>query len=264
MTRKVFQFDLAPGIPILPGVLSCRNVGNWPVPRSFACIAALFALTLWALLVPSPGPAFAAPPDGVHEQAILYEEDTSDPKGRQFTGSVVWQTESIKFDGKPDEIAPRALVDFPPHGPRMTMSFRCNLDPSLPTTHVISLTFAVPADFNNGGIANVPGVLMKFNPQARGTPLAGLAVKVGDGSFLFGLAAELSQVKHNAKALREHAWFDIPIVYANQHRAILAVDKGRSGNKVFKTALTAWEQCPDVTQPAATAPKRDGSTGNAR
>ena len=38
------------------------------------------------------------------------------------------------------------------------------------------------------GVGNVPGILMKSNEQARGTPLAGLAVKVTDGFFLVGLS----------------------------------------------------------------------------
>jgi len=254
--RNVFRFDLAPDISVLLKVPDCRNRYD----RFAARLAVTLVLILGLALTPCAGAA-QMPADGVRERAVLYEEDPSS-QGQQFTGSVVWYTESIKADGKPDELAPRADVDFPSHGLRVTMSFRCNLDPSLPATHVINLTFVVPADFNNGGIASVPGILMKPNREARGTPLAGVAVKVGDGSFFFGLAPELSQAKHNAKALREHAWFAIPINYANQRRAILAVDKGRSGDEVFKTALAAWEQCPDATQPASTAP--DGGTGNAR
>jgi hypothetical protein len=40
--------------------------------------------------------------------------------------------------------------------------------------------------------------------------------------------------------LRERAWFDIPIVYVNQHRAILAVEKGLSGQRAFEPAFAAW------------------------
>jgi hypothetical protein len=58
----------------------------------------------------------------------------------------------------------------------------------------------------------------------------------------------------------ERAWFDIPIVYVNQRRAILAIDKGVSGEQVFKTVFTAWGQYPDATQPAATP--AEGDRGN--
>ena len=34
-------------------------------------------------------------------------------------------------------------------------------------------------------------------------------------------------------------------------RAILAIDKGSSGEQVFKTVLTEWGQYPEATQPEA-------------
>ena len=233
--------------------------------------ATALALTLGLFLTFCLDAALAASPessqqmlaDGVRESAVLYEEEPSDPKGSQFNGSVVWHTETIKTDGKPDKIAPRADIDIPSRGLRLTMSFGCNLDPSLPATEIINLVFAVPADFNNGGIANVPSILMKPNQEALPTPLAGLSIKVGDGSFLFGLATELSQVKHNAKAL-QHAWFFLPISYTSQRHATLSIDKGRSGEDVFQTALKTWEQCPKATQPGTTAPEHEDSPGNAR
>jgi hypothetical protein len=47
-------------------------------------------------------------------------------------------------------------------------------------------------------------------------------------------------VGRNVQLLRERAWFDIPIVYVNQHRAILAVEKGLSGQRAFEPAFAAW------------------------
>ncbi len=71
----------------------------------------------------------------------------------------------------------------------MTWSLRRNTDKALPASHTIEIMFTLPADFDQGGIGNVPGVLMKASEQARGVPLAGLAVKVTDGYFLIGLSA---------------------------------------------------------------------------
>ena len=204
------------------------------------------------------------PTDGVHERVVLYDEDPSDPKGRQFVGSVVWRTESIKAEGKPDELAAHADVDLPSRGLQLTMSLRRNLDPSLPASHVIDLTFRAPNDFDGGGIANVPGILMKSNEQARGTPLAGLAVKVTGGFFMVGLSNVATDRQRNAGLLVERTWFDVPIVYVNQRRAILAIDKGLSGEQVFKTVFTAWGQYPGAPQPAASVPERDGGNGGAR
>ena len=43
------------------------------------------------------------------QRVVLYNEDPSDPKGRQYVGSVIWRTEPITATGnqKPD-IAVRA------------------------------------------------------------------------------------------------------------------------------------------------------------
>jgi hypothetical protein len=202
--------------------------------------------------------------DRFNRHAILYEEDRSNPTGRQFPGSVTWHTETIKADGKPDELAANADVYIPERGLRMKVSVRRNLDPSLPASHVIELTCAVPADFGGGGIANVPGVLTKSNQQAKGVPLAGVAVKVTNGFFMVGLSAKTTDVERNLKLLLERAWFDIPIVYANQRRAILAIDKGEAGEQVFKTVFTAWGQYPDPIQPAAAIPERGSGDAGAR
>ena len=174
----------------------------------------------------------------VAQRVVLYDEDPSDPKGKQYVGSVIWRTEPIKATGnqKPD-IAVRADIDIPDRKFKMTISFRRNSDTSLPASHTAELTFA-PQD--GGGIGNVPGILMKSNEQARGTPLAGLAVKVTDGFFLVGLSNVDADRTRNLQLLKERSWFDIPLVYANQRRAIIAIEKGAPGERAFNEAFAAW------------------------
>ena len=177
----------------------------------------------------------------VAQRVVLYDEDPSDPKGKQFVGSVVWRTEPVKASGaqKPD-IAVRADIEIPDRKFKMTMSFRRNTDSSLPASHTAELTFNLPQDFSGGGVSNVPGILMKSNEQARGTPLAGLAVKVTDGFFLVGLSNVDADRTRNVQLLKERSWFDVPLVYANQRRAIIAVEKGAPGERAFNEAFAAW------------------------
>lgn len=214
-----------------------------------------------SLPMPPPPPA---PTDGLHQRAVLYDEDPASPTGRQFVGSVVWRIETIKAEGEPDELTAQADVDIPSRGLQMTMALRRNLDPSLSASHLIDLTFRVPTDFEGGGVANVPGILMKSNEQARGTPLAGLAVKVTGGVFMVGLSSAATNRERNLQVLSERTWFDIPIVYVNRRRAILAINKGSSGEQVFKTIFTAWGQYPDAMQPAAAIPEGDSGARGAR
>jgi hypothetical protein len=191
------------------------------------------------------------------------DDDPSHPKGKQYVGSVIWRTEPIKATGnqKPD-IAVRADIEIPDCKFKMTMSFRRNTHTSLPASHTAELTFILPQDFSGGGVGNVPGILMKSNEQARGTPLKGLTVKVTDGFFLDGLSNVSVDRAHNVQLLKERSWFDIPLVYVNQRRAIIAIEKGVPGERAFKDAFTAWgEEYPTATtvQPEpATGPQPRG------
>jgi hypothetical protein len=177
----------------------------------------------------------------VAQRVVLYDEDPADPKGKQYVGTVVWRTEPIKGStGQPADVAVRADIDIPDRKFKMTMSFRRNTDTSLPASHTAELTFILPPDFAGGGVSNVPGILMKSNEQARGTPLAGLAVKVTDGFFLVGLSNVDADRSRNIQLLKERSWFDVPLVYVNQRRAIIAIEKGPPGERAFNDAFAAW------------------------
>ncbi len=94
---------------------------------------------------------------------------------------------------------------------------------------------------------------MKSNEQARGTPLAGLVVKVVDGFFLVGLSNIDADRARNMQLLTERSWFDVPLVYANQRRAIIAIEKGAPGERAFNEAFAAWEPgSPSAIAPSAT------------
>jgi len=177
----------------------------------------------------------------VAQRVVLYDEDPSDPKGKQYVGSVVWRTEQVKASGSQQaDIAVRADIEIPDRKFKMTMSFRRNTDTSLPASHTAELTFILPQDFAGGGVGNVPGILMKSNEQARGTPLAGLAVKVTDGFFLVGLSNVEADRQRNIQLLKERSWFDVPLVYTSQRRAIIAIEKGAPGERAFNDAFAVW------------------------
>src|SRR6266478_4383017 len=189
--------------------------------------------------VGQPSPTDQVAP--VAQRVVLYDEDPSDPKGKQYVGTVIWRTEQIKAANSPTaDIAVRADIEIPDRKFKMTMSFRRNTDTSLPASHTAELTFILPPDFVGGGVGNVPGILMKSNEQARGTPLAGLAVKVTDGFFLVGLSNVDADRARNLQLLKERSWFDVPLVYVNQRRAIIAIEKGAPGERAFNDAFAAW------------------------
>ncbi len=179
----------------------------------------------------------------VAQRVVLYEEDSNDPQGKRYVGSVIWRTETVSpGPGLAPELAVRADVEIPERHLTMTWSLRRNTDQALPASHTVEVMFNLPADFPGGAVANVPGILMKQSEQARGTPLAGLAVKVTNGFFLIGLSAVDSDVQRNIQLLKERPWFDIPLVYTNGGRAILALEKGPPGERAFAEAFAAWEK----------------------
>jgi hypothetical protein len=189
---------------------------------------------------PAPGTQVAAP---AAQKVVLYEEDPADPNGKRFVGSAIWRTETVTpGPGQPPELAIRADVEVPERKLAMTWSLRRNTDKGLPATHTVEIMFKVPPDFPSGGISNVPGILMKQAEQTRGTPLAGLAVKVTPGFYLIGLSNADADKDRNLQLLKERSWFDIPVVYNNNRRAILALEKGTPGERVFADAFKAWKQ----------------------
>jgi hypothetical protein len=185
---------------------------------------------------PSSGPAVA-------QRVVLYEEEPDDPQGKRFVGTVLWKTEMRPASpGRPPELAVRADVEVPERKMSVTFSFRRNTDASLPASHTIEIVFTLPADSPSGGVQKVPGVLMKQSESTRGVPLAGLAVPVTPGYFLIGLSSLESDMQRNLQLLKERAWFDVPIIYNNNRRAILAMEKGTPGEQAFSAAFAAWKQ----------------------
>jgi hypothetical protein len=196
--------------------------------------------TQQAPATPAPG---AVPGAGAAQKVVLYEEDPADPNGKRFVGSAIWRTETITpGPGQPPELAIRADVEVPERKLAMTFSFRRNTDKGLPATHTVEINFKLPSDFPAGGISNVPGILMKQAESTRGVPLAGLAVKVTPGFYLVGLSNQDADKDRNLQLLKERGWFDIPVVYNNNRRAIIALEKGPPGDRVFAEAFKTWKQ----------------------
>ena len=188
---------------------------------------------------PSESPAEAP----VAQRVVLYEEDPYDAAGKRYIGTVVWRLETVPPEaGQPMDRSIRADITIPERNMTVTWSLRRNTDKDLPASHMVSIMFTLPADFPHGGIAEIRGLLMKQAEQTRGTSLAGLSVKVTTGFFLIGLSSADGDLQRNIQMLKERSWFDVAIVYNDNRRAILAVEKGTPGERVFADAFAAWGQ----------------------
>ena len=147
--------------------------------------------------------------------------------------------------GHPAEMTVRADVEVPERKLAMTWLLRRNTNQDLLITHTIELMFSVPADSGFGGVAHVSGTL------------SGSIIKVAPTSFLIGLSGLESDAQRNLKLLSERPRLDIHVVYGNGHRAIIALQKGTSGERAFTEAFEAWGQ--SKKQPAIATIQPEGS-----
>jgi hypothetical protein len=178
----------------------------------------------------------------VAQKVMLYEEDAAEPAGRSFGGNADWRTESISPGaGQSPTVALRADIEIPDQHIGVRWTLRNNDDAALPASHTMEIMFTLPRDFSHGGISRIPAVLMKQAESAPGIPLAGLGVKVSPNIFLISLSSADADAQRNVQLLRERPWLDIPIVYDDGRRAILAVEKGSAGDRAFSDAFAAWE-----------------------
>jgi hypothetical protein len=185
----------------------------------------------------------AVPVPLVAQPAVLYEEDPSDPNGKQYSGTVTWQADSTSSKGGlAPEIVVKADLEIPQRQMSLAMLFRRNTDQTVSATHVFELRFNVPTDPPHGEISKVQGLALKPSEKVRGTLLAGQALKVTPGDFLVTLSPIQTDMQRNLKLLKEDSWFDIMFLYSNGNRAILAIEKGTAGEQAFAQAFGQWGQ----------------------
>jgi hypothetical protein len=179
----------------------------------------------------------------VAQKVVLYEEDPTNPTGTQRVGAAVWRTEqSAAAPGQKPDVVIRADIEIPEQKVSVRLSVRRNDDKQLPASHTVEIMFTLPPDFPHGGIDKIPGIMMKQGETTRGIPLNGVAVKVTGNYFLVGLSSVDADMQRNVQLLKERSWFDIPVVYSDGKRALIAIEKGIPGERAFAEAFAAWEQ----------------------
>ncbi|MEX0852398.1 MAG: hypothetical protein WD036_03820 [Bauldia sp.] len=195
-------------------------------------------------------PAVTAPEAGtqldvdavVAQKAVLYEEPPDSARASSgadaFDAAVTW---SYVADG-PNGPQITANVDVPGRGMKVTISIRRNTDATLPASHLIEVVADTPADFPGEAIRNIPRFILKPSEDARGQPLLGAAATVAEGFFWIALSGVEADVKANLELLKTRGWIDVPMVYGTGQRAILTIEKGTPGERVFERALAAWEE----------------------
>jgi hypothetical protein len=198
---------------------------------------------------PADGAAQAPAADAaipVGQRAIFYEERTSNADGSARTGAVIWsEVRESPGNDRPPEPAVRGDLSIPDLGLTVTITIRRNADPTLPASHIAELVMGVPENFSGGAIDAVQRVNFKPTEESAGASLAAVPVKVAEGFFLVAMDGSSPQsIERNIGLLREQSWIDIPVVYRTGRRALFTMEKGLSGDLVFKRVIDAWAQSP--------------------
>src|SRR6266446_2780122 len=94
---------------------------------------------------------------------------------------------------------------------------------------------------------------MKAGETTRGDPLNGVSVKITDGFFIVGLSNVEPDRQRNVQLMKERPWFDVPIVYSDGRRAILAVEKPAPSESV--RAVLGLSGVPSTSAQERTTPE---------
>ncbi|MCW2306211.1 hypothetical protein [Rhodobium gokarnense] len=179
---------------------------------------------------------------GVGQRAILYEENTEPGAGNTaYNGSVVWSlAEEPSASGGTDTVL-HAHADIPDKNMAVDVKLRPNRDTALPAPYTIEIAFTLPEDFEGGGIANVPGLILKTSEAARGDALRGASARVLENLFWIALSQNDVENDRNQTLLKDRGWIDIPVLFETDKRAILTLEKGAPGDRMIEQAFAKWQ-----------------------
>ena len=91
----------------------------------------------------------------------------------------------------------------------------------------------------------------KSEETTAGERRAGVTTKDGSNSFGMWLPSAEADAQHNAQLL-VRPWFDVPVVYGDGKRAVIAVAKDAAGVRPFAQALAGWDGSAAAPAPAIT------------
>ena len=143
--------------------------------------------------------------------------------------------------GQPPELAIRADIEVPELKLALTWPLRRNTDKRLPATHVGGHHVQANRQFSRWRHFPCPRGSDEAGGQTRG-PARWARGQVTPGFYLIGLSNLAADKERNLQLLMERGWFDIPVVYNNNRRAILAMKKGSPGERAFADAFQAWKE----------------------
>ena len=176
----------------------------------------------------------------VAQKAFLYEEGTAGASASRDNAAIIWSMEQELLDDGNRDAVIKGHLEVPGRELSMTLLIKRNRDESLPASHIIELQFQLPKDFSGNNISDVSRFVMKTSEQGRGEGLIAVPAKISDGNFLIALNNLEQALATNNKLMLESSWIDVPLGYTTGRRALVTLEKGALGDKVFRDAFAEW------------------------
>ncbi len=207
---------------------------------------------------PATTPTGSQPDAASSQQAapvkmFLYEERLGQASPTALEGTVTWSVKTDDQDGRKEKMI-QGDISVPGRKMSAIFTLRKNNDPTLPASHIIELTFSLPKEFEGRGIESVLRISMKDKEQEQGDPLVAVPAKITDYFHMIALNAFADAVKTNLNLLKSRDWMDIPVTYSNGRRALLTLQKGPEGQKVFDEVISSWQASGDSAVPIPATP----------
>ncbi|HEV7983434.1 MAG TPA: hypothetical protein VGP86_11105 [Xanthobacteraceae bacterium] len=212
---------------------------------AFACLHSRFASAQDS----RPAPRSATPPSvqtpaaknpEPFERAILYVEDQNE--GQRNAGMVRWRTrKAAGTQGAASKLVLEANIEITDGHLKALLSIMPSDDGSQSTIQMIEAIFTPLPGFIHGSISSLAGILVKEDEVKRGVSLARTGTATGANTFRVPLAQGDFEKAQNLRMLRDNPWISLAIVFSDGRRAVIAVEKGASGDKAVATALATWK-----------------------
>lgn len=164
-------------------------------------------------------------------RSILFEETQGGiQQGVYSEGMIKWKSDKGAILGE---------FSIPDKKFTATLKITQNKDKTLPASHLLEINIAAGASLK---ITQIPGFLMKAGEQTRGQPISAQAVKITDTLYLIGLSSIDADITRNVELMKEWLFLDFPIELEGRKRAVITLEKGQDGEKVFSENFAAWGQ----------------------
>jgi len=178
----------------------------------------------------------------IGEVAYLYEEGTAGSGATRTNAAITWELQQQSLNANsPAEPVIIGKMDIPEKGMSIDIVLKRNIDAAVSASHMVEMKFNLPADFPGKSVESIARFVMKSTEEAPGEPLAAVPLKVSEGNFLIALDNLAQAVALNTQLLKGSSWIDIPVVYGTGKRALLTLEKGGTGQRVFDEAFNDWQ-----------------------